>query len=302
MAHEGHAAVLAHVVGGGLADVVEKRAEAERLAARELVRERLVQHLAQLAGGLALELDQPLQHLERVPVDVEVVVVALLHVVEVGELGKHRSHQAEPVRECEPLHRSWSHQEAAQLREHALAGGLAHPGRRLGGEALGLGVRREAELGGEARQAQRAQRVVLVRRRAEHAQRAGLEVGPAAERVDQLAAVALAAAPSRSRVKSRLARSSSIVSPWSRAKSYTRPPRLSTTRQAPKASESWNTGPRSSAASSRAASSGSALDGDVDVRDLAAQQLVAQRAADYPGLAHRTGSRRILGRRPVVTS
>ena len=28
-----------------------------------------------------------------------------------------------------------------------------------------------------------------------------------------------------------------------------------------------------------------ALDGDVDVRDLAAQQLVAQRAADYPGRA-----------------
>ena len=48
--HEGHAAVLANVVGGGLADVVEQRAESERLAARELVRERLVQHLAQLAG------------------------------------------------------------------------------------------------------------------------------------------------------------------------------------------------------------------------------------------------------------
>ena len=37
VAHEGHAAVVAHVVRGGLADVVQERAEAQRLAARELV-------------------------------------------------------------------------------------------------------------------------------------------------------------------------------------------------------------------------------------------------------------------------
>ena len=210
VAHEGHAAVLAHVVGGGLADVVQERAEAERLAAGELVGERLVQHLAQLAGGLALELDQPLEHLDRVAVDVEVVVVALLHLVQVGELGEHRAQQAEPVGEVEARHGPWREHEPAQLGEDALARCLGHARGRRRGEPLGLRVRREAELGGEARQAQRPQRVVLVRGRPEHAQRAGLEVGAAAERVDQLAAAASApaasaappprsAAPSRSR-------------------------------------------------------------------------------------------------------
>ena len=218
MAHEGHAAVLAHVVGCGLADVVEESAEAERLPARELVRERFVQHLAQLTAGLALELDQPLQHLDRVAIDVEVVVVALVHVVQVGELGQDGAHQAEPVREREPLQRCRRHEEPAQLREHALSRGLAHPRRRVRGEPLRLGIGREAQLGGEARQAQRAQRVVLVGPRTEHPQRARLEVGAAAEWVDQIATPP-SAAPSRSRVKSRFARSSSIVSPWSRAKS-----------------------------------------------------------------------------------
>jgi hypothetical protein len=110
VAHEGHAAVLAHVVGGGLSDVVEKSAETERLTARELVPERLVERLAKLRAGLALELDQPLQHLERVPVDVEVVVVALLHVVQVRELRKNRPDQAEPVGQRKRLDRSRRHE------------------------------------------------------------------------------------------------------------------------------------------------------------------------------------------------
>ena len=52
VADEGHAAVRAHVARRGLADVVQERAEAERLAACELVGERLGEQLAQL-GVLA---------------------------------------------------------------------------------------------------------------------------------------------------------------------------------------------------------------------------------------------------------
>jgi hypothetical protein len=54
------------------------------------VGERLVEHLAQLPFGLGLDLDQALEHLERVPVDVRVVEVALLDVVQARELWQHR--------------------------------------------------------------------------------------------------------------------------------------------------------------------------------------------------------------------
>ena len=117
VAHEGHAAVVADVVGGRLPDVVEERSEAERLAARELVGERLVEHLAQLALGLGLDLDQALQHLERVPVDVLVVVVALLDVVQVGELGQHRVQEAEAVGEVEALDGAGREHQPPQLGE-----------------------------------------------------------------------------------------------------------------------------------------------------------------------------------------
>ena len=125
---EGHAPVIAHVVRGRLADVVEQRTEAERLAARELVRQRLVEHLAQVAGGLRLQLDQPLEHLERVPVDVLVVVVALLDVVEVGELGQDRVEEAEPVGQREARDGARREHQPAQLREHSLAGRFRHAG------------------------------------------------------------------------------------------------------------------------------------------------------------------------------
>ena len=134
-----------------------------------------------------LQLDQPLEHLERVPVHVLVVEVALLDLVEVGQLGQHGPHQAEPVGEREARDGARGEHEPPELREHALAGRLRHARRGGGGEPLGLGVRLEAELGGEAREPEGTQRVVLVGLRPDHAERPRLEVGPAAERVDQLA-------------------------------------------------------------------------------------------------------------------
>ena len=189
VAHEGHAAVLAHVVGGGLADVVQERAEAKRLPAGELVRERLVQHLAQLAARLALELDQPLEHLERVPVDVEVVVVALLHVVKVGELGKDRAHEAEPVREREPVSAPGAtsrRRSSANTRspDASPTRGAASAVRR---SVSGSGVKPSSA----AKRARRSGRSgsFSYAARPEHAERAGLEVGLPAEWVDQLASL-----------------------------------------------------------------------------------------------------------------
>src|SRR5918996_5445659 len=60
-------------------------------------------------------------------------------------------------------------------------------------------------------------------------------------------------------VKSRWLRSSSMVSPWSGAKSRTWSSRLSITLHAPNAPESRNTGPPSSFATARATRSGSAV-------------------------------------------
>ena len=214
--HEGHATVLAHVVGGGLADVVQERAEAERLPACELVGERLVEDLAQLALDLPLQLDQALQHLERVPVDVLVVVVALLDVVELGQLWEHRVEQPEAIGECEALHGARGQHQPAELREDALAGRLGHARSCRRGQALRLGVGPEAELRGKARKAERAERIVLIRLRADHPEGAGLDVRPAPERVHELAALGGRLAIALT-VKSRFRRSSSIVAPCSGA-------------------------------------------------------------------------------------
>jgi hypothetical protein len=229
-----------------------------------------------------------------------VVEVALVHVVQVGELGEHRAQQAQPVGEREPLHRARRHHEPAQLGEDALARGLGNARRGGRGEPLGLLVRLEAQLGREAGQPQRAQRVALVGLRAEHAQRPGLEVGAAAERVDHVTAVTGA----RHRVHREV------------ALSQVRLDRVALERRevvhAPGAAV--NDPPRPEGlgeAEHRAAHLGGELAGgrlgvalhrDVDVGDLPAEQLVAQRAADYPGAAHRTCSRRTRGSRPVVTS
>ena len=134
VAHEGDAAAGEHVARGRLADVVQQRAEAQRLGAGELVAERLGQDPLDARGLLGaeqlrqplLQLDLPGQHLERVVVDVEVVVVALLDPVEGGQLGQDRLEHAEAVGQLQPGEGAVRDHQPAQLSEHALAGGARH--------------------------------------------------------------------------------------------------------------------------------------------------------------------------------
>src|SRR3954447_2819234 len=139
VADERDAAVRQHLACGRLRDVVGERAEAERLGARELVRERFVEQLLYARTELRAEdhrrmaLDPQLlaQHLERVTVHVEVVEVALLYAVEGGELGQHGGDEAEAVGEGEPFEHALGDHESAELGEDALRRGLGHGVRRL---------------------------------------------------------------------------------------------------------------------------------------------------------------------------
>ena len=74
---------------------MEEGAEAQRRAAGHLVGERLVEQRPRLRGALAgeavevgLDLERVLEHRQRVAVDVEVVVGALLDAAQRLELGQ----------------------------------------------------------------------------------------------------------------------------------------------------------------------------------------------------------------------
>ena len=195
VADERHPAVRAHSARGRLAHVVEERAEPDRLPARELVRQRLRQHRAQHGRKLPehllqpfLELDLVRQHLDRVAVHVLVVIAALLHVVEVVELREHRSQQPQPVGQRHAGEGAARHDQAPQLAEQPLGRGFRHPRGRRARERLGLGVGRELELGCQARQPERPQRVRLVGVRREDSQHTRVQIRPAALRIDHRAA------------------------------------------------------------------------------------------------------------------
>ena len=186
VADERDPSALAQRVGGRLADVVQERSEPQCLATGQLVRKRLVQCGAQPARGLCLQLDQVLHHLDRVAVDVEVVVMALLDVMQIGQLREHRPQQPQPVGQRQSVQHARREHEPAQLRENPLARRLGHPRRGLRGQPLRVRVGREPELGGEARQPKRPQGIRLVGRHAQHAQHARLEIGATGQRIDQL--------------------------------------------------------------------------------------------------------------------
>ena len=259
----------------GLPMSCSERAEAQRLAARELVAERLGQHAAHARGvrrrtarrGAVSTLDLLAEHLERVVVDVEVVVVALLDAVERGQLGQHgrRARRAGRPARARRRRRRRSRAGAARAKTRSPAASVTRGAAALR-EALGLGIRREAQLGREARQPQRPQRVALVGLGAEHAQRAvprgrrGRRAGRSGRPRAAPSRVERATHRARHRVDREVA-PAQVVSRSSRpaaARSRRRdPPVRSITRQAPNASDSRNTGPRTSAASARAARAGS---------------------------------------------
>ena len=252
-----------------------------------------------------LQLDQPLQHLDRVAVDVEVVEVALLHVVQLGDLRQHGRAAARAGRPARARRaRRRSEHQPAQLGEHALAGRLRHPRRGRAREALGLAVGREARArppGGPAAAGAEG-RLVGARRRARAACRASRSAR-AAVRVDQLAA--------RERAGHRVDREVALgqvlldrLRPAAATRRRRGPPARSIARQAPKASESRNTGPPQAIGhGARAAASGSPATATSTSRDAPAEQLVAHRAADDPGVGV-TGSARgaPAAERPQVIS
>ena len=148
MADEGDPPVV-HRPGRRLADVVQQGAEAQRAAARDLVRQRLGQQLGHLGRGVAgvprqvgLDLEQVLEHRERVVVHVEVVVGGLRHPPELLELGQDHPRDPELVHQGEPPDRLGAAEDPAQLGELALAGGLGGEPRRGPRERDGLGVER----------------------------------------------------------------------------------------------------------------------------------------------------------------
>ena len=298
--HEGDPSVRADRACGRLADVVEERAEPQRLAAGELVRERLVEHGAHAGLGIAVDRDQVPQDLERVVVDVEVVVAALLDAVEGGQLGQHRLEQAEPVGQGEPVEDAVGDDQALELGKDALPGGAAHPRRGGSREPLGLGVRGEAELGGEAGQAQRAQRVPLVGRRAEHPQGAGGHVGSAPERVDQLPPFAR---PGHG-VDGEVAPGEILLDGLALQRRQVKDALLAVVDHPPGAEGLGQAEDRPLDLGGEPASGGLGIarDRDVHVADRPAEQLVTQRSADHPGVGHGTCSRRTRADSPQVIS
>ena len=113
VAGEPVAALRQRTCVAGLADVVQQRAQAQRAAAVELVAQRLAQQRRDRAGvaprrataaGSASSAIDLLEHLERVAVDVAVVVARLLdpaHRVELGQHGRGRAQVVEPAQPVE---------------------------------------------------------------------------------------------------------------------------------------------------------------------------------------------------------
>ena len=178
-----------------LADVVQDGAEAQRGAAGHLVGERLVEQRPHLLDSLAgeaaevgLDLERALEHRQRVAVDVEVVVGALLDVAQRGELGQDDRREAEVVEQGEAAQGVGAADQLAQLGQLPLARRLRGPGRFGARERRGPRVDLQPEAGGEPRGAQQAQRVRGEAALADDAQDAALEVAQAAVGVERLAA------------------------------------------------------------------------------------------------------------------
>ncbi len=133
---EGRAALGADRAGEWFGDVMYQSAEPQRLAARELVGQRLVEDLpqagpefAERGAGIVRNVDRRLERRERVLIDVEVVVVALLETTQRVQLGQHGGRRTDAVRQLDPRHRTIVGDGQTQLREHTLGGNAGKRGR-----------------------------------------------------------------------------------------------------------------------------------------------------------------------------
>jgi hypothetical protein len=308
VAHERDPAVGQHAARLRLGDVVQERDEAQRLPGVELVADRLAQLrvdlcaevLAEDRRRVGLDLDLALEHLDRVPVDVEVVVAALLDAVELGQLRQDRGEHARAVGEVDAGEHAGRCQQPPQLGEDALAGGLGRARRRGAGRVLGGGVRREAELGRQPDEAKRAQRVGLVGA-GQDAQDARLDVGGPAERVDQLGARGLER--DGHRVGGEVAVREILLDRRALERRGVRDPAVRRRAHRPPGAELLGEPERRSLAGLRDRLRrllGRPLEREVDVDDRAAEQRVAHGAADDPGARARERPARHAHRLGVV--
>ena len=190
VADEQHPASLADRARLRLAEVVDQGGAAQRIAPGELVGERLGEQLANVGGRgaherlqIALDLDQPRQHLHGVPVDVEVVVRVLLDAAKRLELRQQDRGRPKLVQELQRPHRVVAREHQAQLREPALPSRLR---RSLGlppGKLHGVVVDFQPEAGGDPGPAHDPERVVHEAARGDGPQPAPLQVGEPAIRV-----------------------------------------------------------------------------------------------------------------------
>ena len=137
--------------GHRLADVVEQGAEAKPGAPRQLVGERLAEQRADLVGAVAgealevaLDLEQFVEHLDRVVVDVEVVVGVLVDAAEVARAraGPPRSPRAG---------RAVAGRAAGRAARRAGAARRTGARRRARRRAAALGASERVRLGARAR-------------------------------------------------------------------------------------------------------------------------------------------------------
>ena len=194
--------------------------------------------------------------------------------LEACDRAAERLEQAELVGATEAVRR-----EALELAEEPLAGRLADAARRLPRKLLGLLVEPEAELVLEANRAEQPQRVVREDRRADRAEPPRLQVGLAAERVDQRPAVQRP----RERVDREVPRGQVLLDRLAVQRREVDGVPVAE-RDAPGAVA---LGEREDGAAGQARVEArrqlGVRAGDVDVHDLPAEQLVAQRAAHHPG-------------------
>ena len=116
-----------------------------------------------------------LKHLERVTVDVAVVVAALLDPPQLLELGQHRRGGGHGGHQLEPSHRRRCGDDPAQLDEDPLARAPGQARRGFAGEREGLLVGLELQLERDPHQAQNAHWVIDESAGRRHPQPPGLE-------------------------------------------------------------------------------------------------------------------------------
>jgi hypothetical protein len=189
-----------------LGRVVQQRPPTQCLAAGELVRERLREQRTDLVAPCAdarpqlarcrrcprarprlsvgRQLDRPVEHLERVAVDIEVMEAALRHPTQRLQLRQDHRRRADRVHHLEARPHPSGGDDPSQLDEHALGGHAAQALHVDGGAAQRLGVGLELQLERQAHQAKHPQRVLGERAVRGHPQAPGAKIRHAAERVD----------------------------------------------------------------------------------------------------------------------